>query len=79
MVAVTSPAAGIKNDTEPTPPKAEANREATELTAASAGGAAGKNKDASRASSDSAVFSTDGVVLVVVALGAALVFAAADL
>jgi hypothetical protein len=76
IVAVTSPAAGRKNDTVETPPDAEAKRELAELDGT--GGAAGKNKDASWASSDSTVFFTEEAVPVVVALGAAVVFPAVD-
>jgi hypothetical protein len=47
IVAVTSPTAGRKNDTEATPPDTEANDELAELEAAGIAGAAGKNKDAS--------------------------------
>jgi hypothetical protein len=82
MVAVTSPAAGKKNETAATPADTEANRELMEFDAGDTGGgaegAAGKNKDASWASSDSTVFSTEEALTVVVALGAAVVFADLD-
>jgi hypothetical protein len=72
MVAVTSPAAGINIDMAFTAADAETNRESAVFESAEVEGA-GKNKDASRASNDSVVFSTGAILAMFAASPAAVV------